>query len=168
MYDHFVKRVSVSRDLEESNVHKVAKGRVWLGSEAQIHNLVDEASESTNSPLSAVRLAAELSEDESVSVGVVYPPPPKTFMEALAVAASKRKLGHVPFAMQSSSNMVSVPDLETPLQRLAMTGGRGTSVADFQQLKLVSDVDTVEIDITKRLRHFLSKFIPFNGDDLNK
>ena len=81
---------------------------------------MDELIESTNSPLSAVRLAAELSEDESVSVGVVYPPPPKTFMEALAVAASKRKLGHVPFAMQSS-NMVCVPDLETPLQRLAMT-----------------------------------------------
>ena len=167
MYDHFVKRVSVSRDLEESKVHEVAKGRVWLGSEAQTHHLVDEAIESTSSPLSAVRLAAELSEDESVSVGVVYPPPPKTFMEALAVAASKRKLGHVPFAMQSS-NMMSVPDLETPLQRLAMTGGRGTSVADFQQLKLVSDVDTVEIDITKRIRNFLSKFVSFNGGDFNK
>ena len=113
--------------------------------------------------LSAVRLA-ELSEDESVSAELCIHR--KTFM-TLAVAASKRKLGHVPFAMQSS-NMMSVPDLETPLQRLAMTGGRGTCVADFQQLKLVSDVDTVEIDITKRLRNFLSKFVSFNGGDFTK
>ena len=163
MYAHFVRRVSVSRDLEESKVHEVAKGRVWLGFEAKDRNLVDDASEFTSSPMYAVRLATELVKDESVSrVGVVYPPPPKTFMQALTLAASKRKLGQG-FPFGANSDSLSMPDLETPLQRFAMTGGRGTSVGDFQRLKLVSGVDTVEIDISQRIRTILSKFLPFNN-----
>jgi signal peptide peptidase SppA len=158
MYDHFVKRVSVCRGLDEEKALAVAKGRVWLGSEAKTRNLVDNANESECSPMCSVEMASNLviGEDNKL-IGVVYPPPPKTFMEAIAMATSKQKRGQgVPFSAAADEAMTV---FETPLQRLAMTGGRGTSASEYQRLKLVCDVDTVEIDFVQKARDVLSRFL---------
>jgi len=45
LYDHFVKKVSIMRDIDEEKAHESAKGRVWLGSEAKMTDLVDTADE---------------------------------------------------------------------------------------------------------------------------
>lgn len=66
----------------------------------------------------------------------------------------------MPFAtsyeiIETSDDFLS--KIETPLERLAMTGGRGPN-ADYKQLKLVSDVDTIEIGILEKLRSLVSRF----------
>ena len=49
-------------------------------------------------------------------------------------------------------------EAETPLQRLAMTGGRGAST-DHQRIKLVSDVDMVEIGLMDKIRSFMLRLV---------
>ena len=167
LYDHFVKKVSIMRDIDEEKAHESAKGRVWLGSEAKMTDLVDTADEQSCSPFSAVQLAASLAQEQNKDLkdfsgaGEVYPRPPKTLFERLTMAAEKNKKGQgVPFAtsyeiIETSDDFLS--KIETPLERLAMTGGRGPN-ADYQQLKLVSDVDTIEIGILEKLRSLVSRF----------
>ena len=42
LYDEFVEKVAAGRKLTVEEVHAVAQGQVWLGSEAQAHKLVDQ------------------------------------------------------------------------------------------------------------------------------
>ncbi|MFM1885294.1 MAG: hypothetical protein RL026_451 [Pseudomonadota bacterium] len=55
-YEQFLARVAAGRDMPRDGVHAVAQGRVWIGSDARRHGLIDEFGDLRT----AVRVAAEL------------------------------------------------------------------------------------------------------------
>ena len=65
-YDDFITRVSEYRKIEKPDVDAVAQGRVWTGTEALEHGLIDEIGGLD----AAIRSAAELAEMEEGSYGV--------------------------------------------------------------------------------------------------
>ena len=72
LYQDFVHRVAEGRKLSDEEVHKVAQGRVWTGTDAKEHKLVDEI----GGLLDAISIAkgkAKISKDEDVLV-YQYPP----------------------------------------------------------------------------------------------
>ena len=69
MYDHFVTKAAEGRNLSKDDIQRVAKGRVWTGSQALDHGLVDEMGGLSR----AIALAKELAgipEKDSVSLQV--------------------------------------------------------------------------------------------------
>ena len=76
-YELFLERVATGRELERDDVHEVAQGRVWTGTQALERGLVDELGGIDT----ALEKAAELAEIDSY--GVATFPKQKTFMELL-------------------------------------------------------------------------------------
>jgi len=71
-YDTFVSRVSAGRGLSTEAVHKVAQGRVWTGTAAKAHGLVDELG-----GLDAALAEAQALAKVEASAGIeVYPAEP--------------------------------------------------------------------------------------------
>lgn len=78
-YDVFVTQVSEGRDMSWDDVHAVAQGRVWTGTQALERGLVDEL----GGVDVALAKAAELAELPGDDYGVVRLPAHKTFIEIL-------------------------------------------------------------------------------------
>ena len=62
-YDEFIGRVAEFRDKDLSEVDAVARGRVWIATDAQAHGLVDELGDLDDAIVSAAELAG-LEEDD--------------------------------------------------------------------------------------------------------
>src|SRR5690606_36139630 len=80
IYDVFLDRVSDGRHQSREDVHEVAQGRVWIGSEAQGHGLVD----SLGGYDDAVKAAAELANLQP-GYGVRRVEPRRSWAEQLAM-----------------------------------------------------------------------------------
>lgn len=72
-YDTFISEVATSRRLSKEQVHRVAQGRVWSGSDALERGLVDRLGGLWDAIASA-RARAGLGADEDVEVTLVRPP----------------------------------------------------------------------------------------------
>ncbi len=79
-YRGFVQKVADARGRPWEEIHEVAQGRVWMGSQAQQNGLVDEIG-GFDRAVAMVKQSAGLAEDDLVTL-VPYPPP-KTFFELL-------------------------------------------------------------------------------------
>lgn len=80
VYRAFVTHVSQGRDMPVDEVDRVARGRVWLGSDAHRLGLVDELGGLDR----AVALAAEAADlGDPEAVRLVYRPEPRTWLELL-------------------------------------------------------------------------------------
>lgn len=114
LYDRFLGLVASGRDMTTEEVHEIARGRVWTGSDAVEVGLVDEIGGLTKAVKVAAQLAG-LEEDEEVNV--------KTFPEIPE--------GEELFSlfMDVSSNSVQNFDELNTLGRLA----RRVGVSDFLQ-----------------------------------
>ena len=79
-YKSFVDRVAESRKRPWEEIHEVAQGRVWMGSQAAEQGLVDELG-GFDRAIELAKEAAGLGEDDEVQL-IPYPPP-KSPLEAL-------------------------------------------------------------------------------------
>jgi protease-4 len=79
-YDGFVQKVAHSRKLPVARVEQLAEGRVWTGSQARQHGLVD-ALGGLDRAIALAKERAGIGPDTEVEV-VTYPPP-KTLAELL-------------------------------------------------------------------------------------
>lgn len=91
MYDHFVTKAAEGRSLSKEEIQKVAKGRVWTGSQALSHGLVDELGGLSR----AIALAKELAGiPENASVRLqVWPKKISFFDMMIGRKATKFELG---------------------------------------------------------------------------
>ena len=90
VYDNFLKGVSEGRGISKEEVHRIARGRVWLGSQAKDLKLVDEVGGLDR----AVAIAKELAQipaDQGVQFEIY--PREKTPFEQLTEAFSTRTEG---------------------------------------------------------------------------
>lgn len=69
IYQQFVQRVSVSRNLTGESVHAVAGGRVWTGLQAKEHGLVDELGDLQAARAKAASLASLPADTPLVVIG---------------------------------------------------------------------------------------------------
>ncbi|MBN2430208.1 MAG: signal peptide peptidase SppA [Acidobacteria bacterium] len=91
-YDAFVKKAAESRGVAADEMHQWAQGRVWTGTQALEHNLVDE--------LGGLDKAIEVAKQEAgIPVGkrlrVVTYPIPRSFFDQLMSGMSQTALGPV-------------------------------------------------------------------------
>lgn len=128
IYDVFLDRVSDGRGQSRDQVHEVAQGRVWIGSEAQGHGLVD----SLGGYDDAVRTAAELA-DLQPGYGVRRVEPRRSWAEQLAM---QLRVGAVRITGGVLGPVVDQVSLQLqPLALLQQEAGRlQTLIADGQPL----------------------------------
>ena len=80
-YHRFLRRVAAGRDISGEELYAVAAGRIWSGTDAHEHGLIDSFG-GLMTALARARELGELSDDAAV---VVWPPR-RSFVEALSVA----------------------------------------------------------------------------------
>ncbi|MGH9777398.1 MAG: signal peptide peptidase SppA [Candidatus Acidiferrales bacterium] len=90
VYDNFLKGVSEGRGISKEEVHRIARGRVWLGSQAKDLKLVDEVGGLDRSVAIAKELA-QIPADQPVQFEIY--PREKTPFEQLTEAFSARTEG---------------------------------------------------------------------------
>jgi protease-4 len=73
VYDSFVRKVADARGVEWDQIHEVAQGRVWLGSQAVGVGLVDELG-GFDRAIAIAKEKADIAEDEEVQL-IPYPKP---------------------------------------------------------------------------------------------
>ncbi len=79
IYDEFIGKVANYRDRSVGEIDLVARGRVWIGSQAHAHGLVDELGDLDDAIVAAAGLA-ELDED---AYEIEYFDPPLNFLDRL-------------------------------------------------------------------------------------
>ncbi|MBW2668074.1 MAG: S49 family peptidase, partial [Deltaproteobacteria bacterium] len=85
IYDLFVERVAMGRDLTPERVHELGRGRVWTGEQAHASGLVDEL----GGLRAATRRAKEAAGlDPDADVALIPYPKPKPLAEQIAEAMS--------------------------------------------------------------------------------
>jgi protease-4 len=112
IYDDFVSKVAEGRGIDRAEVEKIARGRVWSGSAAKAHGLVDVLGD-TEVALAELKKLIEVAEDGDVDLKVF--PKPKTPFEALGEALSQTSgaahLLHQASAwVHSRAGMLRIPD----------------------------------------------------------
>jgi protease-4 len=85
IYDLFVERVAMGRDLTPERVHELGRGRVWTGEQAHASGLVDELG-GLRAATRRAKQAAGL--DPDVDVALVPYPKPKPLAEQISEAMS--------------------------------------------------------------------------------
>jgi len=80
-YDDFTSKVAMHRNMEQTEVDRVAQGQVWTGTDALNHGLVDGLGDLEE----AIRAAAELAELEEDKYGLKYYEKELTPAEAFAL-----------------------------------------------------------------------------------
>ena len=80
LYRNFVQKVADAREREWDDIHQIAQGRVWMGSQAEANGLVDELG-GLDRAIEMAKEAAGL--DPSDKVRLVTYPTPKKFIEVL-------------------------------------------------------------------------------------
>jgi protease-4 len=96
-YRTFVQKVADARGEEWEDIHQVAQGRVWLGTQAQRNGLIDEIG-GLDRAIEIAKQEAGLSEDEKIRL-VTYPAP-KRFIDVLLSGDSFASLAE-PSRLQS-------------------------------------------------------------------
>jgi protease-4 len=76
-YRGFVEKVAEARSRPYEEIHEVAQGRVWMGSQALRNGLVDEIG-GFDRAIAMIKQSAGLEEDDLVTL-VPYPPPKDLF-----------------------------------------------------------------------------------------
>ena len=71
-YQDFVSKVAAARHRTYDQIHAVAQGRVWLGSDAKSHGLVDELG-GLDTAIAAIKKRANIAASENITL-MVYPP----------------------------------------------------------------------------------------------
>ncbi len=79
-YRGFVQKVADARNRSWDEIHEVAQGRVWMGSQAKSNGLIDEIG-GIDRAIAMVKKSAGLGDDDLITI-VPYPPP-KTVFELL-------------------------------------------------------------------------------------
>ena len=79
-YRNFVQKVADAREREWDDIHQIAQGRVWMGSQAEANGLVDELG-GFDRAIEMAKEAAGLEPTDKVTL-VTYPTP-KKFIEVL-------------------------------------------------------------------------------------
>ena len=79
IYDEFIGKVAQYRDRSTEEIDRVARGRVWIGSQAHAFGLVDELGDLDDAILAAARLA-ELEED---AYEIEYFDPPLSVLDRI-------------------------------------------------------------------------------------
>jgi protease-4 len=79
-YKGFVEKVAESRERPFEEIHELAQGRVWMGSQAQANGLVDELG-GFDRAVELAREAAGLGKDDKIRLAPY--PPPKRMIELL-------------------------------------------------------------------------------------
>ena len=74
-YRNFVQKVADAREREWDDIHQIAQGRVWMGSQAEANGLVDELG-GFDRAIEMAKEAAGLEPTDKVTL-VTYPPPKK-------------------------------------------------------------------------------------------
>ena len=74
-YRNFVQKVADARKREWDDIHQIAQGRVWMGSQAEANGLVDELG-GLDRAIEMAKEAAGLEPSDRVTL-VTYPPPKK-------------------------------------------------------------------------------------------
>jgi protease-4 len=101
VYELFLDRVAEGRSLEPSQVHRVARGRVWTGEQAVERGLVDQ--------LGGLRAAVGLAKDRAgidadADVGLTVYPPPRPLAEHIAesfrLSVAQAAASALPFEIQ--------------------------------------------------------------------
>ncbi len=119
-YDIFLDRVSIGRHMTKEAVNAVGQGKVWLGSQALQHRLIDKMG-GFRQAIDAARQAAQLNEDAIV---VEYPSAEPTFVEKALKIAGIGQSGEVialPAQLRDAARAVApfaIYDGDTPLARL--------------------------------------------------
>ncbi len=80
IYQGFVEKVAQSRGQKWGEIHEVAQGRVWMGSQAERNGLVDEIG-GFDTAIEMAKEAAGIPEEDKVTL-IIYPAP-KPFFEVL-------------------------------------------------------------------------------------
>jgi protease-4 len=101
VYELFLDRVAEGRSLEPSQVHRVARGRVWTGEQAVERGLVDQL----GGLRAAVGLAKERAGiDADADVGLTVYPPPRPLAEQIAesfrLSVAQAAASALPFEIQ--------------------------------------------------------------------
>ncbi|NIV35405.1 MAG: signal peptide peptidase SppA, partial [Anaerolineae bacterium] len=102
IYDTFLEGVSRGRDLPVEEVHRIAKGRVWLGSEAKDLGLVDELG-GLERAVAVAKQLAEIPAEAAVEYKLF--PRPKSTWEQLSEWMSVRDGARTPRAWLDPSRM---------------------------------------------------------------
>ncbi|HEX6928042.1 MAG TPA: S49 family peptidase, partial [Gammaproteobacteria bacterium] len=114
-YEVFVTKVAANRGLEFAAVDEVARGRVWSGSDALEHRLVD----SLGGLHQAIEAAASIAAlDEYV---VVYPEPELSFFDRFLIDTFQAAAPHVSRYRGIDAEVLRLPvvrQLAVELQRL--------------------------------------------------
>ena len=79
IYDEFIGKVAQYRDKSVEEIDLVARGRVWVGSQAHAYGLVDELGDFDD----AIRAAAGLAELDEDAYEIEYFDPPLNFLDRL-------------------------------------------------------------------------------------
>ena len=110
-YKNFVEKVAQSRNRDWEQIHEVAQGRVWLGSQALEQGLVDELG-GLDRAIELARDAAEI--DEEAELKLVPYPAPKNIFESLIDPETWARETPLPAALRSKLD--EIPNLVSLLQ----------------------------------------------------
>lgn len=110
-YKNFVEKVAQSRNRDWDQIHEVAQGRVWLGSQALEQGLVDELG-GLDRAIELARAAAEI--DEEAELKLVPYPAPKNIFESLIDPETWTRETPLPAALRSK--LAEIPNLVSLLQ----------------------------------------------------
>lgn len=100
IYEDFTTKAAQGRDMSVEDMHKIAKGRVWSGEDAQRIGLVDELG-GLSDAIDHTKVAIGLTPDDLVRL-VRYPPPKDPF-ESLLEALED---GMLPFGLNSALELL--------------------------------------------------------------
>ncbi len=89
-YDHFTTKVAQGRNLTKEEVHKIGRGRVWTGQQAQEIGLVDELG-GLSTALKIAKQRAGIPEEQSVRL-VVWPKKTSLFESFFSMSMAQSKL----------------------------------------------------------------------------
>jgi len=118
IYEDFLGKVAVGRDMTRDEVHAIAQGRVWSGKDALANGLVDEL----GSMEDAIAHAAELAEVDSYKL-YAYPEVKSSFekfmeafdMEARAEAKLMDRLGEYGTYVEELETMMTIKEPQTKM-----------------------------------------------------
>ena len=110
-YKNFVEKVAQARNRDWDQIHEVAQGRVWLGSQALEQGLVDELG-GLDRAIELARDAAEI--DEEADIRLVPYPAPKNIFESLIDPETWTREAPLPAALRSK--LAEIPNLVSLLQ----------------------------------------------------
>ncbi len=106
VYDTFKARVAMGRNLPVATLDSIANGRVWTGTQALDHGLIDELGDFQRAVESACELA-NLPTDGTVRVHAISPGKEKLLAQPLAALSSALGLSPLQQAGQLATDMVN-------------------------------------------------------------